>query len=127
MSSVCHEFLVEKLEVKPQKHPIKKKKSGGGTGEGDGGDGDRTRHEKKKEKKRKKERYKRHMKCMASSDLQICSGLKGSLPEPPQNCACSSWLHEADTTLQTLGGHTAWGNTSAKECWIYGKTPASHT
>lgn len=74
MSSVCHEFLVEKLEVKPQKHPIKKKKkSGGGRGRGTGGDGDRTRHEKKKEKKRKKreiqETYEMHGQ-LRSSDLQ---------------------------------------------------------
>lgn len=41
---------------------------------------------------------------------QICSAVKGFLPEPLQSCACSSWLHKADMTLQMLGDHTTWGN-----------------
>lgn len=73
MSSVCHEFLVEKLEVKPQKHPIKKKKKRGGDGGGGrGGRGqDTTRHEKGKKKKKREiqETYEMHGQ-LRSSDLQ---------------------------------------------------------
>lgn len=74
MSSVCHEFLVEKLEVKPQKHPIKKKKKKRGrTGEGDGGGRgqDTTRKEKGKKKKKREiqETYEMHGQ-LRSSDLQ---------------------------------------------------------
>lgn len=52
MSSVCHEFLVEKLEEKPKRHPIKKKRWGG--------EGRKEHTKKKKAKREMQERYEMH-------------------------------------------------------------------